>query len=310
MAIIERKGRKLAPNQLSVLIVDDQPFYRELGAEICKSMGIFNVSTAIDGEDALEAVADARPSVIICDWIMPQMDGLEFTKKLRRLRDEKLRMTPIIMVTSNNLASQIEQARNCGVDTFALKPVSIKAIFDRFKEVIETPRNFVDSENYIGPCRRRNRKAENYNGQMRRFDDPIMLEASLAEENKAKAEMRTKTKVLRSLLIELNHGKTTNIKAIVATSSEILQMAKRISDTHLARVCWSLTSYIDKCNSSNPVKIDIVAKHLESMDVLINTPMSEEATRAELANGLHKIVRRAMQLDTSVVNVVIDEMFG
>ena len=295
MAVIERQGRKLAPSQLSVLIVDDQQFYRNLVTELCKSIGIFRVATAIDGADAIEAMSDLKPNLIICDWVMPEMDGIEFTKKVRSLRHEDLRRTPIIMVTSNNLVTQIAQALEAGIDTFALKPVSAKAIFDRIRETIETPRAFIETDTYSGPCRRRNRKPENYRGEFRRLDDPSMIEASIEEENRVKLQLRQKALSLRALVADLQSNKTTNLETIIAQSKVILKIAQNSGDDQLARVCWSLSAYIDKCHAGSNLRIDIVKKHLESMDVLINTPLSQEAARTELAASLHKIVIRALQ---------------
>lgn len=295
MAVIERQGKKFAPNQLSVLIVDDQQFYRNLITELCKAIGIFKVTTAVDGADALEALSSSRPSLIICDWVMPEMDGLEFTRKVRSSRIEALRRTPIIMVTSNNLVTQIAQALENGIDTFALKPVSAKSIFDRIREIVETPRAFIEIPSYTGPCRRRNRKPEEYRGEFKRVDDPSIIEASKEEENRIKALLRQKALVLRKLVAELINTKTANLEAIVGQSEEILKMAQESGDDQLAKVCWSLTAYIDKSRTANNLRIDIVTKHLESMDVLINTPLSMEAIRTELAASLHKVVLRALQ---------------
>ncbi len=295
MATIDRKGKKLSPSQISVLIVDDQQFYRNLISEICKSIGIFKITTAIDGEDALEALSDCQPTFIICDWVMPQMDGIEFTKKVRALRNEKLRMTPIIMATSNNLVSQISVALETGIDTFALKPVSSKSIFDRIREVIETPRLFIETDNYVGPCRRRNRKPETYSGVFRRYDDPSMIQATKEEENLIKSKLKKESAALRATVAEFEAGKVVNLDNSVKQSNEVLKLAQESGDEQLARVCWSLTAYIDKCRAGSTLRMDIITKHLESMDVLINTPLNLESARTELAASLQQVVLRALR---------------
>lgn len=295
MATIDRRGSKLSPSQISVLIVDDQQFYRNLLTEICKSIGIFKITTAIDGEDALEALSDCMPTFVICDWVMPQMDGIEFTKKVRALRNDKLRMTPIIMATSNNLVSQISVALEAGVDTFALKPVSAKSVFDRIREVIETPRIFVETYNYVGPCRRRNRKSESYKGVFRRYDDPSVLKATAEEEARFKSKLKQEVIKLRNTVTEFQSGHAPNLDKTIEQSKEVLKLAQDSGDEQLSRVCWSLTAYIDKCRAGSKLRIEIITKHLESMDVLISTPLNLESARIELASSLHQVVLRALQ---------------
>lgn len=295
MAIITRKGKALKPAHHSVLIIDDQPFYRNLLSDIMRNIGINDVTLAINGVDALDALDSISPSIIICDWVMPEMDGLEFTRKIRASYDEKLRMTPIIMVTSNNLRSQIEEARNTGVDTFVLKPVSLKSVWDRVKEVVEMPRDFVVAPKYVGPCRRSRRPNQNYFGPFRRADDPMELNQGLIAENAAKATMAKITKHLASLVNSLRAGDKGVLADILKAIKEVMTLAQEIGDNQLGKVCWSLNTYLEKFSQINNVRIDIVTAHLESMEVLIKTPCSENSIRDELVKGLHGVVMKAIR---------------
>ena len=294
MTIITRKGRRLVYNQLSVLVVDDQPFYRNLLSEVLRSLGVNNITTAVDGLDALDAVESTRPNIVFADWLMPEMDGLQLTRKIRRLRDERLRMIPIIMVTTNNLKSQIVEARNAGVDTFVLKPVTLKAVCDRIKEVVEMPRDFVDVDTYIGPCRRRCRDKLSYFGPYRRHDDPMELDATIAQEKAAKSEMSNITKRIAVLLAGVRQGNLSKLVEIRSAAGEVMALANNISDQHLSKVCWSLTAYIDKMTDYKNVRVDIVATHLEAMEVLIKTPNSQAQLREEIAKGLQALVMRVI----------------
>ena len=83
MTIIERKGKALKPAQLSVLVIDDQPFYCNLLNEILRAMGVSRVEVAENGRAACEVLQSFMPNIIICDWVMPEMNGLEFARKIR-----------------------------------------------------------------------------------------------------------------------------------------------------------------------------------------------------------------------------------
>ncbi len=295
MTIISRKGKTLKAGALSVLVVDDQPFYRNLLTDVLRNIGVNSIEVAENGLDAWDALDHFSPDIIIADWIMPEMDGLELTRKIRSLKDEKLRMTPIIMVTSNNLRSQIEEARNTGVDTFILKPISLKAVWDRVKEVIEMPRDFILEAKYTGPCRRSRRPNQNYFGPYRRADDPMELTSGIMAEQRAKTSMTVITKKIPELVQKLRAGDRSQIMAIRKATQEVMALAQEIGDGQLSKVCWSLNTYLEKFGVSHTFRTDVVTAHLEAMEVLIKTPCSENSIRDELVRGLHAVVVKALK---------------
>lgn len=295
MAIIFRKGKPLKAGSLSVLVVDDQPFYRNLLSEVLRNMGVTSVAVAENGIDALDALEEFTPDIMIVDWVMPDMDGLEFTRKIRSQRDEKIRMTPIIMVTSNNLRSQIEEARNAGVDTFVLKPISLKAVWDRMKEVTEMPRDFVSGPKYTGPCRRSRKPNQNYFGPFRRASDPLELTSGIASEQRAKSTMSVITKKVPALIQKLREGDRSQLNLIRDATQEVMVLAQEIGDVQLSKVCWSLNTYMERFGVSRAFRADIITAHLEAMEVLIKTPCSQNAVRDELVRGLHSVVMKAIK---------------
>lgn len=295
MAIISRKGKRLNLTSLSILVVDDQPFYRNLMLEVLRSVGVDNVTLAVDGLDALDALESFTPDIIISDWIMPEMDGLELTKKIRRLRDERIRMTPIIMVTSNNRQSQIVEARNCGVDTFVLKPVSLKAIASRIKEVIETPRDFVIVDSYVGPCRRRNKMPENYIGPLRRHDDPVELETNEELIKSARWNVIKYTKQISMYLLQLHQGDISCIKDIQNNIFEIVKIVPLLKDEKLNKICISLNTYIERSSKGSEVRTDIIAKHIEALNILTGSTVASRAQEDEVIRGLQRMVVKAIK---------------
>ncbi len=295
LAIIERKGRALKPAQLSVLVIDDQPFYCNLLNEILRAMGVSRIETAENGRAAFEVLQSFMPNIIICDWVMPEMNGLEFAKKIRNSSNNILRQVPIIMITSNNLRSQIIEARNAGVDTFVLKPISNKSVWDRLKEVVETPRDFIEVDNYIGPCRRAKKQPQDFYGPYRRHDDPMELSIGIAAETRAKNQMNVIAKKLHQLVAMLKSGKKEALTELSSATHEVMSIAREVDDQQLAKICWSLNTYVDKCNEANILRIDVVAAHIQSMEVLINTPLSQVQMRDILVKELHGVVMKSLR---------------
>lgn len=103
----------------SCLIVDDSRVVRKVMRNICEAIG-FTCTEAENGQLALEACRLSMPELVMCDWNMPVMEGVEF---LRLLRQDPGGDAPIvIMCTTNNDMSRIEEALIAGANEYIMKP--------------------------------------------------------------------------------------------------------------------------------------------------------------------------------------------
>ena len=140
-----------------VLIVDDQDFIRSLLRQMLGVLGCKSISDETNGEAAWFAVQDNPPDLLIVDWEMEPMDGIELVKKIRNDDASPDRLLPIIMITAHSERPRIIAARDAGVNEYLMKPVSARVLFSRLNAVIEHPRRFVRAGEYFGPDRRRKR---------------------------------------------------------------------------------------------------------------------------------------------------------
>ncbi len=121
----------------TILVVDDRPINLKLAERILETYG-FSVRTADNGVDAIEMVRDARPGeidMILMDVMMPVMDGLEATRRIRKMEDPALDGIPIIAMTANAFESDIEAALNAGMNAHIAKPFKkedLIATIDRY----------------------------------------------------------------------------------------------------------------------------------------------------------------------------------
>jgi CheY-like chemotaxis protein len=160
---------RLTALHLRALIVDDSDSMRELLSRLLKRIGIQSTQFS-DGSAALNAVMSISPDFILTDLSMAPMDGLTFTKTLRKARDEKARHTPIVMITGFTERSKLEAARDAGISAVLANPVTATTLYSRIEEVMLRPRQFISQPTYIGPCRRRVNNPY-YVGPMRRSTD-------------------------------------------------------------------------------------------------------------------------------------------
>jgi CheY-like chemotaxis protein len=154
-------------DRLKILVVDDNQHMRKLVVTILQAFGAIQIFEAPDGEHAWTVLRDANPDVILLDWQMAGMNGLDFARMVRTSPNSPNPFVPIIMLTGHTHVDHVRQARDAGVNEFLAKPVSVKAILTRLVSVIEHPRPFVRTKTYFGPCRRR-RGGDEYKGPERR----------------------------------------------------------------------------------------------------------------------------------------------
>lgn len=123
-----------APNT-RVLIVDDMMTMRKLVTKIMKEMGFTDITEAADGGKAWDAVnAAAAPiGLVISDWNMPNVTGLDFLKKVRG--DERFAKIPFLLLTAEAEKHQVVEAVKSGVDGYVVKPFAAEALKEALQKV-------------------------------------------------------------------------------------------------------------------------------------------------------------------------------
>jgi two-component system, chemotaxis family, chemotaxis protein CheY len=153
--------------KLSILIVEDNQHMRQLIAQVLKTMGVMEIYQADGAQRGLAIIRTQKPDIIITDWLMEPMDGLEFTRAIRNDPHSPARLTPIILMTGYSAQSRVTQARDMGVTEFLVKPFTAESLAKRLAHVINQPRDFIAAPKFAGPDRRRKRD-ETYRGPRRR----------------------------------------------------------------------------------------------------------------------------------------------
>jgi two-component system, chemotaxis family, chemotaxis protein CheY len=158
-------------DRLKILMVDDNVHMRKLVTTILQAFGVVQVFEADSGDRAWAILRESNPDVVVLDWVMEGMSGLELMRMIRTSPTAPNPFVPVIMLSGHTSMDHVRQARDAGVNEFIAKPVSIKTMMSRLVAVIEHPRPFVRTRGYFGPCRRR-RGADEYRGPERRSENP------------------------------------------------------------------------------------------------------------------------------------------
>ena len=118
-----------------VLVVDDYPDSREMCAEFLRVSG-FRVEQAADGAEALRKASVLVPDVVLMDLSLPDMDGLEVTRRLKS--DDRTRALVVIALTGHGEEGHADQAREAGCASFLVKPCSPDAMVLEIKRLLSS----------------------------------------------------------------------------------------------------------------------------------------------------------------------------
>jgi len=157
--------------ELSVLIVEDSKPMLDIMVTMLDRFGFGRVLTAEDGEQAFQTFQRYKPDLIITDWHMENVDGLELVKWIRRNKYSVNRSVPIILMTGFSEHTRIANARDTGVTEILVKPFSAYDLARRIMHIIDVPRDFIESLNFFGPDRRR-REIDDFDKDDRRNVKP------------------------------------------------------------------------------------------------------------------------------------------
>ena len=128
-------NRPLVGKTLRILVVDDLAVMRLLVRNNLRSMGIEHVALAANGREALDMLQKWRFDIVVTDWNMPLMDGLELLKHIRT--SKTYRHVPVVLITAEGERSQVRNAIEAGVTEFLIKPFSFGAFQRKIQRVID-----------------------------------------------------------------------------------------------------------------------------------------------------------------------------
>ncbi|HYE53156.1 MAG TPA: response regulator [Azospirillaceae bacterium] len=121
---------------IAVLVVDDYATMRRIVRNLLGQIGFQKIEEASDGADALAKLRGAPFGLVISDWNMEPMTGLQLLKEVRA--DVRLKDTPFIMVTAESKTENVIAAKEAGVNNYIVKPFNAETLKKKIESVIGT----------------------------------------------------------------------------------------------------------------------------------------------------------------------------
>ena len=119
---------------MPILIVDDYKTMLRIIRNLLKQLGFENVEDATDGSSALQKLRERHFGLVISDWNMEPMTGLQLLREVRS--DAKLQSTPFIMITAESKTENVVAAKEAGVNNYIVKPFNAATLKSKLTSVL------------------------------------------------------------------------------------------------------------------------------------------------------------------------------
>lgn len=122
-------------HEMPILVVDDFNTMRRIVKNCLKQLGFNNVTEAEDGQVALQKMQNQEFKLVISDWNMPNMMGIDLLRAVRA--DEKLKTTPFLMVTAEAQKENVIEAAKAGVSNYIIKPFTADVLQTKLEAIFK-----------------------------------------------------------------------------------------------------------------------------------------------------------------------------
>lgn len=158
-------------DNLKILLVDPNRHIRSLVRGVLAAFRVHDVREASDGAEAFKEWRTFAADLIITEFMMTPVDGVEFVHLVRTASDSPNPYVPIIMLTGYTERHNVAKARDAGISEFLAKPISAQTLYARLTAAVFRPRPFVRLKTYFGPDRRRHSSVTQALVEERRHSD-------------------------------------------------------------------------------------------------------------------------------------------
>ena len=248
------------------LVLERSLFMRSLLTGLLREAGAQDTMVTACADSTLRALHEFTPSLLICDWpdeAEPAEDRMRLIKRIRETQRAPYRDIPIIMVTRARSRQEVEKARDVGATEFLITPLAPITLKQRLDSLQQTPRNFVDSSRYSGPCRRR---------RPRREEGPAFKRTA-----------------------DVDEGLTTPMSAARAAALSLVQETQLTGDPLSIRVGRSLKRFIASVRDYTEDEAEVVDMHRAALAQLNRMADQGNPLREPVVTGLEQVVATRLE---------------
>lgn len=138
----------------NICLIEPNRFEGQIMLDLLRDAGAARLKLIADSNAAMDALEVLAPNIIVAAVESTPIDGVAWTRAFRRNRRVANRKAPIFLTSRAFSRSLAEECRHAGVNALIGKPLSAKILIATINKVLANPREFIDADGYVGPCRR------------------------------------------------------------------------------------------------------------------------------------------------------------
>lgn len=247
--LLTKSKRRVDQLPQRILIVDPQPERAKMLGELMRDLCRADIWTAPSAAKALKLAAKVDAQLIFCELTGDKLDGVAFTRKLRR-SELACRQAPVILVAHGATTEHRLAARDAGAHELLHRPFTLKDLTRRVEAAALFPRDWVEAVDYVGPDRRRFASAE-YSGPLKRLADHTPASDTV--------RIGQALKILKSAVGALEREPEQAARAMMAQTTILQAAADGVGDRRLAAAAHQLHQHLLAAASINqpPLRAEV-----------------------------------------------------
>ena len=274
------------------MVVEDNDSMRRLIVDLLRIVGINKILSLSSGEEALQYFLTFSPDLMIVDWGLPGLSGVELSQLIRRtafIPDPRIHnaMIPIILVSSRQRECDVIKARNVGITEFVLKPFSHNSLLKAIISAMVKPRHFIQTEYYTGPDRRR-RRSDNYDGILKREDD-VERAGEQFIRDQARETIHVELQAVKAIVSQRQGVKPSTLKMLVRKAMQTEEEAHNLRLEMVVKASNSLKFYIERLGDA--AEAEVIDVHLDAL-LSLNDINNEPLKAHRIVRNLEILVER------------------
>ncbi|MGE0740732.1 MAG: two-component system response regulator [Hyphomonadaceae bacterium] len=273
----------------TVCLVEPNKYEGQIILDLLRNAGVDRVKVFTDPTIAMESLEAYNANVVIASFEMTT-DGASWTRQFRRNRKLANRRSAVFITSSAFSRSMAEECRHAGANALIGKPISAKVLLATITKVLAAPREFIDGEGYVGPCRRAGIVTAGAPRKRRKADDAAPAKGAAAN---AAITLEQAVEALAAAAAQyLNDPR--KLDGCEAALRFVQAYAVNAGDGPLMRACAAFALQLTSGKNLRPEAARAALDACVSGVVrLAATPRTEAAEREKVAEGVRQAVAKA-----------------
>ena len=157
----------------SVCVLEPNKYEAQIVQDMLWNAGVLNIRVFTDAALAMDSLEGFNANIVLATFELGKQDAATWARAFRRNQRAANRKAAVFILSGAFSRSMAETCRHAGANALIGKPISNKALLDTIKKVLAAPREFIDAEGYVGPCRRAGIVTAGTTGKRRKADEPV-----------------------------------------------------------------------------------------------------------------------------------------